>query len=325
MKNTVVSVIVPVYNAEKYIKTCIESIINQTYKNLEIIIINDGSTDNTEKIIYEYSKKDNRIKFITQKNCGVSKARNEGVKNAMGEHIMFIDADDYAELNMVEKAVNMINKYSVSGVFFDYYIRNIERNEVTSPQILNYGVYEKNDLIKIVENMSGGLYFSSIWRAIYKTQIIKENSINFKDIKFAEDLLFNIEYIMHSNAIFISNLLLYHYCEQENSSLKKMKKDMMVFIAYINEYAKLVDKYKNSILKRLYSREMDLTCNRLLNGTRKYRRFVEYINIIKLPKEKIEINQKLFRTLKYIQERKYFLLYIYLWKSKLCNKLKRII
>ena len=106
-----ISVIINVYNGEKYIKKCLESIINQTYKNLEILIINDGSTDNTLSICQSY--KDERIRIITQENIGLSKSRNVGIENAKGEYLYFIDADDFVELDVIEYLHNLCKKYNV--------------------------------------------------------------------------------------------------------------------------------------------------------------------------------------------------------------------
>ena len=100
-----ISIIIPAYNAEKTISKCLDSIINQTYKNLEIIVINDGSTDSTSKVISEYEKKDGRIKFIDNKNHGVSYTRNIGISNSTGEYINFVDADDYLEKDCFEKLI----------------------------------------------------------------------------------------------------------------------------------------------------------------------------------------------------------------------------
>ena len=98
-----ISVIVPVYNSEKYIEKCIESIINQTYRNIEIIFINDGSTDESLNIIHKYKKLDNRIKVINQSNSGVSAARNKGIKNSIGDYITFVDSDDHIDSKMIDK------------------------------------------------------------------------------------------------------------------------------------------------------------------------------------------------------------------------------
>ncbi len=122
-----VSVIVPVYNVEKYLEECIESLINQTLTDIEIICINDGSTDNSLKILEELQKKDNRIKIINQKNSGVSSARNNGIENATGEYIGFVDSDDWIDSDYYEKLYNTAKKYNSDIAAGDMYRRNKKR------------------------------------------------------------------------------------------------------------------------------------------------------------------------------------------------------
>ena len=121
-----ISVVVPVYNVEKYIDKCINSIINQTYKNLEIILVDDGSPDNCGKICDEYAKKDNRIKVTHKENGGVSSARNIGIKNATGDWLTFVDADDWIENNFVEQLLKIGNQENAEIVLCGY--NRVNRN-----------------------------------------------------------------------------------------------------------------------------------------------------------------------------------------------------
>ena len=118
-----ISVVVPVYNVEKYLRKCIDSIINQTYKNLEIILVDDGSPDKCGEICDEYAKKDNRVKVIHKKNAGVSSARNDGIDNATGEYIIFVDSDDWLEDNAIEIMVDKLNEYDYDCVFCNFYMK----------------------------------------------------------------------------------------------------------------------------------------------------------------------------------------------------------
>ena len=115
-----VSIIVPIYNAEEYLPKCIDSLINQTYQNIEIILLNDGSTDNTQNIIASY--KDKRIIAINKKNTGIADTRNEGIKKSTGEYIMFVDSDDYLELNSIELLIKKLEKDKSDIVMFNYYL-----------------------------------------------------------------------------------------------------------------------------------------------------------------------------------------------------------
>lgn len=120
LKNPDISIIVPVYNVEKYLPQCLESLINQTYANIEIICVNDGSTDNSLEILDKYAKRDSRIIVINQKNSGVSVARNAALKIISGKYLMFVDGDDWIELNNCETAYNLIEKYNADVVMWSY-------------------------------------------------------------------------------------------------------------------------------------------------------------------------------------------------------------
>ena len=118
MKEDLVSVIVPVYNMEKYLEKCLKSIIDQTYKKIEIIIVNDGSTDSSIEICNKFKENDNRIKIITKKNAGLGMARNTGLENANGEYVYFIDSDDYIEETLIEDNIKLIKEYKLDIVTF---------------------------------------------------------------------------------------------------------------------------------------------------------------------------------------------------------------
>lgn len=223
MNNIVVSIIVPVYNSEKYVGKCIESLLNQTYKNIEIIIIDDGSTDNSKSIIKEYLKSDDRIIFKTQKNMGANIARYTGIKLAKGKFCLFIDSDDWIENNAVEKLVSFQKEN-------DYDI--IKFNGITEPSkelknfYLNKGEKAKQittqeaKRLLLTTNILNNLCFS-----MYRTEILKRiKSFKIK-LSNCEDLLTNLEIYNNTNRIiFISNVF-YHYRENQNSTTKSLNKE----------------------------------------------------------------------------------------------------
>ena len=158
-----VSIIIPAYNAEKYIEQCIDSIISQTYKNIEVIIVNDGSTDNTLAICEKYAKEDKRIKIVKKKNEGVSKARNDGIKIATGKYIMFIDSDDYIDddyieimhKNIVEKKADLVvSNYTrdKNGVKEKIYFDLKNNDDIIMNYIIDYAQAWENQ-IQILLNM----------------------------------------------------------------------------------------------------------------------------------------------------------------------------
>lgn len=199
-----VSVIVPVYNKEKYLKKCIDSIINQTYSNLEIILINDGSKDSSLEICYTYEKKDRRIKVIDQKNAGPSVARNKGIENASGEYISFVDADDEIELNTYEILVhNILDAKAQMALIGMRYIfkdktQDVQRT-VNEKSILN----KKQMLDLFFSDII--MCFSSV-NKLYSRSLIGDTrfDVNIKmseDQKFIYGLLQKVDYVIYDPTI----------------------------------------------------------------------------------------------------------------------------
>ena len=191
LNNSLVSIIIPIYNAEEYIEECIKSIITQTYKNIEIILINDGSRDNSINICKEYLKKDKRIIIINQLNKGVSTARNSGITIAKGEYITFIDADDTIEKEHINHLVNTIKKtktdLSICGIQRTYKKeKNISTNILTETIILD----KKNTYKEMLLNQDISGY---VWNKLYKKEILNQMKQNYfnESISIAEDYEFN--------------------------------------------------------------------------------------------------------------------------------------
>lgn len=226
-----VSIIVPVYNSEKYIEKCISSIVNQTLKNIEIIIVNDGSTDNSINIISKLSNEDNRIKVINQKNSGVSAARNNGINNSNGEYIGFVDADDYIELEMYESMYSKAEEFDADIVICN--VKDIlESKEKVS---LNF----EDGLISIEnikpKNFLKDKYFklgSAVWHKIFKKSLIVENNIkfiNYNEVS-SEDTIFNLQAMLKSKNIYCIDKPFYNYIIRENSLTKsKIAKENMIY------------------------------------------------------------------------------------------------
>ena len=199
-----ISIIIPVYNNEKYLERCIVSLINQTYKNLEIILINDGSTDNSRIICEKYLKKDKRVILVNQKNGGVSAARNKGIEIATGSWIGFVDSDDWITENMYEilhiNAIENNADISIGG-----YIRtDIEKPAFESKKTLEI-LDNKTALEYLILDKEG--YATSVWNKLYKIDVVK-NILFDKTIKYGEDLLFNFNIMMNNrkNVVFDKNI-----------------------------------------------------------------------------------------------------------------------
>ena len=209
MKNYKISIIIPVYNTEKYIKECIESIIKQTYKNIEIIIVNDGSTDNSVNIIKDYQKKYKRIKVINQKNKGPSAARNNGIKHSEGDYILFVDSDDWIEENMVEKMINSINNKETDLIICSY-------SQITNGKRKDFIVEER-------KNFEEYLFDSSVSGYSCCKMIKRECIKNYFDeeLNIMEDLLF---WYSNKDSIIIIKIVkdpLYYYRIHESSLVRK--------------------------------------------------------------------------------------------------------
>lgn len=237
--DSLISIIVPVYNTENYLEKCLYSLVNQTYKNIEIIIIDDGSPDNSMNIIQKFVLADNRVKVITQKNQGLSGARNTGMNNANGDYIMFIDSDDWIEIDTCEKAINASEKYNADVVFWSYI------KEFSDSQKDNY-LFDKTEIIWSEKNINQlsrrmvGLVGDELanpqsidnlvtaWGKLYKKSVIGD--IRFTDTKIigTEDALFNIEVFLGINsAVYIPDLLSHYRKDNESSLTHNYKKKLV--------------------------------------------------------------------------------------------------
>ncbi len=208
-----ISVIIPVYNTEKYLHECISSVINQTYNNLEIILINDGSQDFSGAICDDYAKQDSRIKVIHKENGGVSSARNEGLKLASGDYIAYLDSDDSIEPNMYEILLRAAQEKDIDIIGCDYINVNNNRSFVPNNNI-ETNWYEENDVLEVF--FKNTILSASIGNKLYKRNIVK--SLCF-DIRFsmAEDILYNFFAFRNSKKIGYINKPLHRRNRREGS------------------------------------------------------------------------------------------------------------
>lgn len=214
-----VTVIVPVYNAEKYVCRCIISIMHQTYSNLEIVIVDDGSTDNTFEICSKIQEKDSRITVVRIENHGVSFARNLGISKARGKWITFVDADDFVSETMIEKALEYQSRYNCDTCCWNgLYSKNgsITRMNSFIPKTqlysgveirqLMYGLYARN------KNRYFGDYFRAVWGKLFSADIIHNHNVVFtENIKIGEDALFLLDYFFYAKKVFMVDNQLYYY------------------------------------------------------------------------------------------------------------------
>lgn len=247
-----ISIVVPIYNTSKYLDKCVQSLINQSYKDIEIILVNDGSTDDSLEICKQYKLKDNRIKIIDINNAGVSNARNIGIEYSSGDFIMFCDSDDYVSSKWCENLI--LNYREENLVMCSYY-------EVQDTSILNLNDNKKGNCTinksKFMKLESCGLNVP--WNKIFDLNIIKRNNIKFnKNITLGEDLLFNIEYLdyISGEIIFLDEKLYYYRLPRVNSLSKKIIKnydEQCIFLfKKIQYYIQKFNMTDKDLLKRFY-------------------------------------------------------------------------
>lgn len=231
--NPLVSIIVPVYKVEEYLDECVGSIVNQSYQDFEMILIDDGSPDNCPDMCDAWAQKDARIKVIHKQNGGVSSARNEGLKIASGEWVWFIDSDDTIE----ENALALLSeKFSQKP---DLIIYNKEKNEV----------YQKDSRFFDEYYFKYRFGFET-WNKLYKLNIIRDNDLWFDtEEKIGEDLLFNIQYYKYAQNYMFTDLKLYNYTVREDSAMGE--KDPGRLEKQLSVYSKIYAFYKNDLDKKI--------------------------------------------------------------------------
>lgn len=236
-----ISVIVPVYNVEEYLPKCLDSIINQTLKDIEIIVVNDGSPDNSQKIIDKYKKKDKRIISIIKENGGLGSARNTGVSKSTGEYIYYLDSDDYIELDMLENMYNEAKDKNLDIVICGY-------NSVYGSKKVPSIISEK--LIKETKNNDKSKIFNTVsaWCKIYKRDFLLKQEVKFVEEKvWYEDLAYSIKLMSSTNKIGIVNKPFYNYLIRENSIMNssKLPKNLDIILAFedVISYMEKTNKY----------------------------------------------------------------------------------
>lgn len=281
MKNDLISVVIPVYNTEKYLERCVDSVINQSYKNLEIIIVNDSSTDNSMKIIDRYCNTDNRCKCINlEKNVGVGNARNIGINEANGKYLAFIDSDDWIDSNyyielysaIIETKANV----AVSGIKTDY------NNSISSTLRYEYKfqnlIDNKFALSLLTNRYSQDVFISPIVNnKLYLTSFLKETKLEFDPSKRAQDNFFSFMLFTYNGNIVLVPNTYYHYYQNDASAthtfgikyiddwadiLASIKKELIhseKYIDFKNEYLAFAERCFSSIFKMMFNSVYDVS------------------------------------------------------------------
>lgn len=250
--NPLISIIIPIYNAARYLPQCIDSVLSQTYQLWECILIDDGSTDNSFSICNSYSARDVRIKVVQKANEGVSIARNLGIELATGEFIVFIDADDWVQPYYLECLIVNIN-YDI--VFFPY-TKMYSNGEIVPYQLKEMEASDENGFWNIVEYLKFNEYkvnfYGFTWNKLFRSSIIKQNNVRFvQGLKVSEDEIFTLNYSFFAESIKVLSRPLYNYRILANS-LTRTKKSTSEQLLLARLFMSLIEKRKNLQIKRCF-------------------------------------------------------------------------
>lgn len=300
-----VSIIVPVYNVENYLKQCLDSILNQSLKEIEVIVINDGSTDRSGSICDDYSKKDNRIKVCHTKNNGLSAARNKGLELASGEYIGFVDSDDYIRKDMIK---NLYDACKVNSA--DIGVCNISRNIQNYSDCFETKILDKEQGLK--ECFNGILYRFSPCNKIYRKECFE--GIKFPEGRIHEDLSTTYKIFSNANKTAYINYIGYIYFERKNSILTKKFSEnrLQSFLAWDEILEFMLNKYPK--LEREVIACFGYWCIdysfKIINGVNDKFKTKEYLNVISksisdnkiyiLRNKKLRIKEKIILAMIYI-------------------------
>lgn len=261
MNKTNISIIVPVYNVEEFLSKCIDSILAQSYSHFELLLIDDGSKDNSGKICDEYAQKDKRIKVIHQKNAGVSAARNRGISEAKGDYICFIDADDWVNKEYLETFSSLIKDSSI-----DFIVSGYTYDFISSGQSIQYSIFENKantseEFRILLPELHNNNLLVSIWSKLFKKSIIDRFFLSFDTkMNYCEDAVFCWNYLLSINSIYVVENAGYHYRKDDSDTLTKKKYPFEIWYDIAEKVLKanqaVIDKFKLStndqIMQKIY-------------------------------------------------------------------------
>ena len=326
-----VSIIIPFFNGEKYLEECVNSITAQTLKEIEVILVDDGSTDNSVAVAEKLISKDSRIKLICQENKGVSTARNVAMKEALGEYFMFVDADDRLKVDACEVMYNAITQSQSDIVSGTYDAFNEERftyvpdNTGKKPKI-----YTHEDIKKLSLDMGNNHFFQYTWRRLFSAKLIKENNIEYHpDIAIGEDTLFCLESFLSANRTLSIPVTVYEYRRNTQGAMRSGKYNKKLTQSLLLQYEgkkalcdKFLPEYKEEFMRGAADFAYKYACGLLFNnlfykGNGNYK---EYLKIVKSDMiqemfEYFDINTRRSKSFDWIainliSKKRYFLGYI---------------
>lgn len=268
-----VSIVIPVYNCKKYLAKCVNSIINQSFTNWELILVDDGSKDGSELMCDKYSDNDSRISTFHLENRGAANARNFGLNKVTGDYCMFVDSDDYLELDAVQELVKN-EKKDIDVIFFPNYNDVFFNNKyeiVSNNAFYNIKIDNNEELKELYNTLMDRYYTNQVWNKLYSVKFIKSNRALFPwNIKYSEDLIFNLQLYKNMNKAIIIDKPLYHFVYHQGESLcgtfdiERFKNICKVYIFSLIEINKWNKEAINS-LNNLFINDVNLCINNLFN------------------------------------------------------------
>lgn len=225
MKHPLVSIIVPIYNGEQSIERCLCSLKAQTYQNIEVLVINDGSVDHTSQVMDEYERLDARFRMIHKENSGVSDSRNLALSLAQGEYVQFVDGDDWIPPETTQLLVEGMQQ-DCEMVICDYY-RVVEQTIVVRGHIEVEGVISRSEFAQYMMKAPANYYYGVLWNKMFRIDILRKHALNFpQELDWCEDLQFNLEYLQFVKQVYVLQRPLYYYVLTKGS-LTRVRTDMI--------------------------------------------------------------------------------------------------
>lgn len=243
-----VSIIVPIYNAEQYLRRCVDSILNQEYTDFELLLVNDGSTDASGDICEEYGDRDPRVIVIQKENTGVSDSRNRALDRARGKYLQFLDSDDWITPDATRLFVRAAEEYGCDMVISDFY-RVVGERLSTKGDIEEEGVLTREEFAAHMMENPADFYYGVLWNKLYRRDIVEEHNLRMDtDINWCEDFMFNLEYIRYAKVFYALHAPIYYYVKRKGSLAsqginisKTVKMKLNVFEYYNNFYKHVLE------------------------------------------------------------------------------------
>lgn len=321
MDKELVSIIIPIYNSEEYLDNCIKSVLNQTYYDIEVILVDDYSTDKSLNICRKYAKKDCRIRVLQTNGKGVSAARNTGICNAAGKYIQFLDSDDTLLQNATENLVKLINIENTQLVVASY--TNVKDKKTETIEIEQQPIIEKQDYLNhYVSSREFEDLANYPWNKLYVTEIIKKNELQFDEKRFiAEDALFNMKYLQYIKKISLLSFSVCNHYIRDNSLVNKKVDSIVlqmtfleIFNCFVKAYGEEQNEKKIGTKLLYYSLRISAILTtyemnqffRLIQGT-EYRKYI-------LSAECINMNYRIFKALYILRWNRMLIIYTNLKK-----------